>query len=209
MKNLFLPIIMVSGLLIGSCSSEDINNEPSAAPAVETPSPILETYNIDSSSTLHWMGYEAENKEGHNHAGSVAIKSGSVGTTDGNITSGKFVIGMNEISYDSGASNGGAVSPDNEIAGKVLGHFTDSSFLNNLAVQEATFTILNSDENSVNGELEFNGSVVAVSIPGKVSVEENNMTFDSTFNLDLSAASPYLAEAGWKIEMKLSLIASK
>jgi hypothetical protein len=209
MKKLIFPTTVFSALLFVSCGSEVVNNEPVTEPVVETPSPILETYNLDSTSTLQWMGYESENKEGHNHAGMIAIKSGSVSTTDGAITSGEFIIAMNEISYSSGASNGGAVTPENEIAGKVMGHFTDSSFLNNLAMQEAIFTIQNADENGVNGELGFNGSTIAVNIPGKALTENNKMTFESTFNLDLSAASPYLAESGWKIEMKLSLIASK
>jgi polyisoprenoid-binding protein YceI len=116
---------------------------------------------------------------------------------------------MNEITYAIGASNGGEVTPEDEKAGKVLGHFTDSLFLNNVNYPEAGFTILSSDENGVDGELTFAGSTLSIVIPGTPTIEEGKLSHEAEFDLDLSTASAYLTESGWKIRMNLSLIATK
>jgi len=206
----YISIATIMAFFFTSCGQDTADTVSTNEPAEEVvPEPVVETYNLTEGSTLGWTGYEEGNEEGHHHSGTVQIKSGSVETTDGQITGGSFTIGMNEIAYVSGASKGGEVSPDHEIAGKILGHFTDSLFLNNVNYPEAGFSIVSSDENGVTGELSFAGSTLSVFIPGTPSVEGGKLSHEAEFDLDLSTASPYLTEAGWKIRMNLSLIATK
>jgi len=209
-KMKYISIATIALFLFAACGQAEVETETSNDPIeVVTPEPVTETYSLSDGSSLTWVGYEVGNDEGHNHSGTVSIKSGSVETTDGQISGGSFTIGMDEIAYVSGASNGGEITPDNEAAGKLLGHFTDSSFLNNVAYPEATFTITSSDANGVTGELGFAGSTVEVMIPGVPAIAAGSLSHDAEFDLDLSSASAYLAEAGWKIRMNLSLKASK
>jgi hypothetical protein len=210
MKMKYISIATIIAFLFASCGQNTTETVSTNEPVEEVvPEPVVETYTLAEGSTLDWKGYEEGKEEGHHHSGTVKIKSGSVETTDGKITGGNFTIGMDEIAYVVGASNGGEVTPDNEIAGKVLGHFTDSLFLNNISYPEAGFAILSSDENGVTGELTFAGSALSIVVPGTPAIEEGKLSHEAEFDLDLSSASAYLTESGWKIRMNLSLIATK
>ena len=74
----YISIATIALFLFAACGQAEVETETSNDPIeVVTPEPVTETYSLSDGSSLTWVGYEDGNEEGHNHSGTVSIKSGS------------------------------------------------------------------------------------------------------------------------------------
>ncbi|HTN47379.1 MAG TPA: YceI family protein [Flavipsychrobacter sp.] len=163
------------------------NTEATDAQTVDSAAAGGAVYNADlTQSTVQWTGTKPIAK----HVGTIAMKSGSLNVTDGNITGGKFVLDINTINPQDQDSTGN---------GKLKGHLLSPDFFDAATHPEASFEITNvtagidttnkdlvmkDATHTVTGNLTIKGTSKSISFPAKLSVTDANVTADANFNID-------------------------
>ena len=118
-KVLNFSFFLFAFTLFLSCSNAPEGEKVAAGEAQETAEADAKSetaYTVDAGqSVIYWTG----TKPGGAHTGTVNLSSGTLGATDGNITSGSFVIDMTSIKN---------TDLDAETAPKLEGHLKTGDF---------------------------------------------------------------------------------
>ena len=130
MRKSFLVAIAVAGAMtIASCGGQKGNNKVEAGDAQEAAAGT-DSAEIDTeASVVNWRGF----KPGGEHYGTVKLVSGTVYSTDGNLTGGTFVIDMNSINATD--------IDETQGKGKLEEHLKSADFFATDKYPTATFTI--------------------------------------------------------------------
>lgn len=180
MKKNFLKILFITALTVSftSCKDKAKEAETTAAEAVE------ETVNSESftvktdASTIEWKGF----KPTGSHNGTIAIDSGVLDITNGNVVGGSFIIDMKSITITD-------IPAEEKGNAKLKGHLSSPDFFDVEKYPNAGFTItgLESVEGKMmlSGNLSLKGAKNNVTFPVTVSNENGVVTLTSeTFTID-------------------------
>lgn len=177
MKKIILSLFVVAGLL-SACKGEkkDAIKTDEAKEVADVN--VADLNNVDlTASVLNWKGTKPTGE----HNGTVALKSGGLLVTDGNLIGGDFVIDMNTITnLDMAGSDG---------AGKLEGHLKDADFFDVEKYPTSRFVITNVEmadgKMNVTGNLRIKDVTKSITIPAMMRTENGVTIFESeTFNIN-------------------------
>ena len=151
-----------------------------------------ETLTIDGdASEVKWTGYHIA--KSYEHWGNVAVKSGSIDLSGGNITGGSIVIDMNSISN-------GDISDSKDNA-KLVNHLKSDDFFDVANYPEATLNIKSSvkeeDIHKVTADLTIKGITKEISFDATSESAEENTVFEASLRID---RTDYEVMYGWSLE---------
>ncbi len=159
MKNLIFALLAVG--LFASCQNSDKSVDATAAKAKEAmakPEATTQTLNITAGSKVNWTGKKLAGA----HNGFITISEGTVNTSGGKLTGGKFTIDMNSITcLDLAAGQGKE---------KLEGHLKSPDFFNVGEFPTSTFEITSVSGNQVTGNLTMLGVSKSITIPADIMV---------------------------------------
>lgn len=125
-------------------------------------------YNVDpAGSVINWEGA----KVAYGHTGTVPVADGQLIVADGNIVGGKFAIDLRNIKNTD--------IPDEEKAGKLVGHLMSADFFDVEKYPMANFTITqvqpaaegSEHTHDLTGNLTMKATTKSITIPTTVSME--------------------------------------
>ncbi len=207
MKKLrLLALAAITTAAIYSCTSTSETSEEATEDAVAT---LAEgTTNVDlASSKVNWKGVMLGIKE---HFGTVSLTEGTIVTTDGAITGGKFVVDLTTIAPED------TVYDENSTKEKLVGHLSSPDFFNVEEHSTATFEITGSEGTDVMGNLTVRGITHPETVKN-VSIAEldgalvitGDLTFDRKkydVSFDLPMKDMVISD---DIQLNLSIVAMK
>ncbi|HET8886768.1 MAG TPA: YceI family protein [Salinimicrobium sp.] len=179
MKNNFLNLFLVMGLIMGvSSCKDDKTNEVSATEAAEAKTASAEAiqYEIDTTaSEMKWRGTKPTGE----HVGTIDIQSGHFTAKDGKIESGTVVIDMNSVAVtDANISDEDRENLENHLKGTVEGKETD--FFNVKKFPTATFEITGTTERDgktfLQGNLTLKDSTKNIEFPVDTKLSNDGKT---------------------------------
>jgi polyisoprenoid-binding protein YceI len=170
MKKTFLLAGVASVMLLASCSNSN-STDATDAGEVATTTDSSVTYTVDpSASTVQWMGAKLTETT---HTGTIAIKEGSLSTTNGALTAGNFVIDMGTIQEIN--------NENKEMAVKLAGHLSSPDFFNKDSFPTSTFEIVEVTGNNIKGNLTMKGITKMIEFPATMETTENTLTAKAHF----------------------------
>lgn len=172
---------LLLALVVFSCNSGPEGEKVESGEAMEEQGTMVEAagYTVDANaSTINWKGTKLL---GGGHEGTIAIQSGRIAMSEGNIVGGDFVIDMNSITNtDLDADSGKA---------DLEGHLKSPEFFDVATFPTAKFTIISAQavENvtdggpthRVIGNFTMRDSTRSVAIPVMVSMDGDMMKTQS------------------------------
>src|SRR6185503_18219271 len=127
-----LIYVIVAGLFLAACTAPESDKAKTTDAKQEAVNTAGVKYAVDTkASRVEWIGTKVSGY----HTGSVNIKSGELMVSNGNITSGSFVMDMPTIV---------AIGPEKvkkENSEKLTGHLHSAEFFDVQKFPEATFVI--------------------------------------------------------------------
>ncbi|MFN4123127.1 MAG: YceI family protein [Flavobacteriales bacterium] len=217
-KTIFLSAITfaTAAFLITSCGSNSTNAED--AKDVATESEV--SYTVDAAnSVINWKGSKVVGIG--EHVGTIAISEGTIGTKDGAISSGNFIIDMNKIVVTDTAS-----WMNEEAKGKLVGHFQSDDFFNVAQFPTAKFEITGVEGNNISGNLTIRDVTKNITIPAEIAINGDELTAKGSvvinrldWNINYDKENMSLAEAaqaklkngvvGKDMEIGIAIVAKK
>lgn len=132
------------------------------------------SYALDTeASTLAW---DAQKIVGNHHTGTVGLESGSIEMEGGVVTSGTFVIDMQDITNDD-------VESDN-MREQLLNHLASDDFFSTEAHPTATFTVTSATETELTGDLTIKDITHEITFPIEWAMEEDMLRGVATVDID-------------------------
>ncbi len=224
MKNLgkFFTIASLAVFAV-SCNNTGEAVEAGEAEEVATPEETSATYAVSTEGDeIHWVGFKTYSDRVHN--GTIQVSEGEFITENGEIVGGTFIIDMNSI-YNEDVPEEGDYNK-----AKLHGHLKSADFFDVENHPTATFTITdmapaenaeNGATHMVSGNLKMRGVEKNITVPAKVNVTEEMISFETPeFTIDrtqwnveaLSTSIEGLAKEQLvddNIKLKIDLKASK
>lgn len=195
MKKLVLPLFAATSLFMVSCGAEEATTETTTETETETIEPVLATYNVAEGSSLTWTGYEKADEAGHYHKG-TAPYSGTIETTDGEISGGTITIDLGNLGFIKGLSHGNELSGDDSTSyAGLFDHFNAPDMFDIANNPTATLTLAgyNKDNDCIDATLNVKGVDVAIAIPHNAIVDDAEIAYTNSFDVDLGSAIPFFA----------------
>lgn len=132
------------------------------------------TYKVDPAvSTVQWLGKKVTGQ----HSGNVPVKSGEISVQGGNVTGGKVLVDLSNITV---------TDLDGEMKGKLEGHLKSDDFFSVEKHPTATFEIksvkkldkadANGQTHEVTGTLTIKDTTNPLTFPAKIAVGDNVVT---------------------------------
>lgn len=170
MKKLFLFAIIATALV--ACNNSASTEAGDAQEVAEATG--AETYTVNAAeSTVNWKGSKIT---GDSHAGTIAIKSGSINTDNEMITAGNFELDMTAITNTDGM--------DEEMTGKLMGHLASPDFFDVANHPTAKFEISTATADSLTGNLTIKGITKSITVPYTWTEAEGIATATSKFSIN-------------------------
>lgn len=198
MKVTNIAVYALTAITLVGCSGEAEKIEE----VVEEVVPVVSEYTLDTEkSKLSWKGIEpAENEF---HTGNITLSEGKAVTTDGNLTSGSFVIDMNTITVTDLDEAGGKTKLEDHLKGTKEG--TAEHFFNVPKYPTVTVDVVSFDEGNLTIKLGMLGQELTETIPVELSEDGNEASITGAFEMDFSPLNiPYLMPAEGEEESKIS-----
>ena len=162
-----LLLIATIGLLIASCAPE------------------TETYQLDESSSLNWMGQESAN---HKQNGTLTFSEGSITVQGDDVIEGSFKIDMKSIKVTTEGL------PE-EKAGYLLEHLQGEDFFMIDKFPTIDVTVSGYSEGKLSTTVKVLGVDLTNDIPVKLEKEKGEVRITGKFSLDISSTKlAYLKE---------------
>lgn len=172
MKKVF--VLLASVLIIVSCKKEE-NAEPATPTVVENG--INGTFEIDSTSTIAWIGSKPAGK----HNGKITVKNGEFTIEAGKITQGKFSIDMASITVEDLEGEDKA-NLENHLKGTSKPEAADH-FFNVAKYPQAQFVVTGfmteNGSDMVEGDLTIKDKTNKVKFPVSITESEGIVTMTS------------------------------
>ncbi len=234
---LWITLIVVVAVLIGAFAytkradaPETATTTPSVATTTNTiPTGVMEdgaggpeasrgvlldgTYTLDiTSSEVGWMGSKTLIKN-YKDNGTLSFASGSVVVTNGNVTSGDFVIDMNSFTVTS--------TSNQKATGDMLeSHLKSADFFDVPTYPTATIKVRNVVNGTVSADVTIKGITKTISFPATISQDGTVITGSAKMTLDRTnwdiryGSTKFFGDLGNaviddKVEILLSLRATK
>jgi len=188
MKYSFFAIAL-AGTLLYSCSDAPKGDEATTTGAQEAASLDGESYSVDSTSTITWVGTKANGA----HTGTFSIEKGELVVKDGQLTAGKFLISTASLKNQD-------LSDSPEDQGKLEGHLKSADFFDVEKFPNAVFEItevtpydasqasgdavVENPTHLIKGNLTLKDSTKNVAFPAHVTVADNKVAAAANFNID-------------------------
>ncbi|MFH0951393.1 MAG: YceI family protein [bacterium] len=179
---LILVVLVTTGF---GCSKKDkVEEEVNTQPEVTVPVSANYVVNIDQT-VISWAGEMI--LVGKKHTGEIKVKSGSLATTDGQITSGEVIMDMTTIA-----------DKDLEAAGKAQDktkledHLKSADFFDVENYPEAKFVIISVapvvdgtvNQYNVTADLTIKDRTNSVNFPAIITVADNQLTANGELTID-------------------------
>jgi polyisoprenoid-binding protein YceI len=210
MKKTILVVGVAAVAFLASCSSSNSTEAKDSGEAAQATSESV-TYTVDAAaSSLQWTGSKLFDTK---HTGTVVIKEGSLSTTNGQLSSGNFIMDMTTIIETNPA--------DAEMSAKLVGHLSSPAFFDNAVYPTARFEIVEVSDGNIKGNLTIKDSTKLIEFPVNVEMNETGITASSSFTINRndwgitwgSAAEPiaFLKDNLVKeeVEFAINLVANK
>ena len=174
-----LTLVVALALFTFSCGGvegEAVTSDEAVATSSDS-DPLAIVYAVDPSTTqVLWMGNKLI---GASHQGTIGVQTGNIQFLDGNITGGEIVLDMASLTNQD-------LEPGNGKE-KLEGHLKSDDFFSVETYPTATFSIAKAEPvtgqegitHRITGNLTLKGQTRSVTIPAKVSVENNVLTASS------------------------------
>jgi polyisoprenoid-binding protein YceI len=201
MRNFKLISISFAAVLLFSCTDAPDSDKAKTmdAKTVETTG-ANESWKIDvAASSIEWVGTKVTGY----HTGNVPLKSGEVLLDNGNVTGGKFIMDLANLTVS------GPKGSDKGSNDKLLGHLKSADFFDVEKNPDATFeltdvkpftgTVKDSTDSrqdeiseykvtdpthTVNGNLTIKGISKNIEFPARITVSGDNVEAKAKFNID-------------------------
>ncbi len=169
---LFFAISALTFSCKKNTKGDQANTQEAVGEAAKAPA-SAEDYAIDAANcSINWTGSKPTGKT---HFGTLKISSGSLSVANGEITSGKFIIGMNSLSNSD--------QEDAAMKAKLEGHLKSADFFDVATYPTATFVITNVSKvtgkpqvtHSITGDLTMRDQTKSITFDANVAVVNNTL----------------------------------
>lgn len=125
--------LAVSGLMLSACSNAPESTEAKTTEARQVNSARAnEKWNVDAAaSKVEWVGTKVSGY----HSGEIPLKTGEILLTDGNVSGGKFILDLANLTVS------GPKGTDDAMNKKLLGHLRSEDFFDVQKHPEAVFEL--------------------------------------------------------------------
>lgn len=186
MKKLFM--VPAAAVLLFACNQAPKTDKATIGDAETTTAQVGAAYNVDSTSTITWLGSKPTGK----HEGVFHIKEGTLYAKDDSLTGGSFIINMHSL-------NNHDLAADPENKAKLEGHLKSADFfdvekyptskfeitgISKYVADSANPVILENPTHIIQGNLTLKDSTKNISFPAKVTVDANGINAVADLNID-------------------------
>ena len=195
-----LIYVIVAGILFATCTAPESDKAKTSEAKQEASNTSGVKYAVDTkTSRVEWIGTKVSGY----HTGTVNIKSGELTVSNGNITSGNFVMDMSTIVAS------GPVKVSEENSKKLTGHLQSAEFFDVQKFPEAKFVItevkpfsgtvkeqdderqeklkdykVTNPSHTVSGNLTIRGVTKNIEFPAQITVNNNMAEARAKFNIN-------------------------
>ena len=187
MKSTLFTTILLTGIILASCSDAPKGDKAQIADAQAASAVTGETFTVDTTdSRIRFTG----NGVGKNHPGNFRLSTGTVAVADNNITGGQFTINIQSMEME----EKGAMFQD-----KLRPHLLSGDFFDAEKFGTARFEITNVTPYAANGKdtsivtganFNISGNLTIkdvtknITFPAKVDLDGNTLKAKGNFNID-------------------------
>ena len=180
MKKIILSLLFLSTLTIFSCKKESTAQGEENATVIDSKKQEgTEVYGVNTSeSIINWTGSKPTGK----HSGTIALKDGEIGVSDGKIVSGKFTLDINSITVTDLKPGDGKEDLESHLKG--TGDKKEQDHFFNVKKYPTGMFVINkvefeNEKTIVYGNLSLKNVTKAVNFPANISITDSLVTLES------------------------------